>query len=97
MATVKVYAKSLWTVQVTVCRKLGIDLPVASQSTRVLMICNAVLFAGLFKVLTDNGVVTDAQLNNIFTAIAAADFPSQPLSVPMPVDDTPAPDPNLGS
>lgn len=96
MATVKAYAKNLWAVEVTVCRKLGIELPLASQSTRVLALCNTVLFAGLFKVLTDNGVVTDAQLNNIFNAIAAADFPSQPVSVPAPTDDTLPPTPDLG-
>lgn len=97
MATFRTYAQTLWKTQVSVCSGLGIDLRTASQVVRIQMICTSIIIAGLVKVLTDAGVITDAQLKTVFDSISASTFPSQPVSVPAPLDETQtSPDPSLG-
>lgn len=88
MAAFRTYARTLWNTQVSVCSQLGIDLTTASQVVRIQMICTDIMMAGLIKVLTDAGVITDAQLKVVFDAITAATFPSQPMSIPVPLDET---------
>jgi hypothetical protein len=96
MATVKQYAKNLWGVHKIVALKLGVDITWGSQEKRVMAISNDILLAGLIKVLTDNAVITDAQLNAVYNAITSAAFPVQPSEVPGNQDGTQAADPDIG-
>lgn len=96
MATVKQYAISLWRAHRAVCRKLGADLSWGDPTERIRVIGSDVMLAGLIKVLTDKSLVTDQELNAVFTAITNADFPALgPVSAPGPGQETP--DPDLGS
>lgn len=94
MATIKQYARNLWQAHRAVARKLGTDPAVGSPDERIQILSTDVLLAGLCKALTDAGVLTDAQLNTVFTAVANADYPVQ-RAVLQP-EDGPAPDPDLG-
>lgn len=95
MAAFRTYAVTLWNTQVYVCRQLGYDLRWASFEVRVLAISVDVCLAGIVKALVDAGAVTDAQLNQVFTAIQSSTFPKQPTSVPGPGDDGTVPPPDL--
>lgn len=96
MATVKQYTISLWRAHRAVCRKLGSDLSWGDPSERIRMIGSDVMLAGLIKVLTDKSLVTDQELNAVFTAITNTDFPAlRPVTAPEPGQETP--DPDLGS
>lgn len=97
MATVKAYVRQLWTVQKQVALKLGVDITWGSQEKRVLALSEGVLIAGLIKTLTNKGVITDQELQTVYDAIAAADFPVQPLSVPGMQDGQQAADPDIGA
>lgn len=95
MATVKQYALSLWRTHRAVCRKLGADLSWGDPAERIRMIGSDVMLAALIKVLTDKSLVTDQELNSVFTAITNADFPViRPVTAPEPGQETP--DPDLG-
>lgn len=96
MATVKQYALQLWDTHKTVSRKLGQSVEWGSSEGRVAALGTDVMLAGLIKVLTDAGVITNAQLTQVYNAIANADFPPLPAMVPGPVDGETLPDPDLG-
>lgn len=95
MASVKTYAIQLWRVHRVVSRKLGADISWGSIDSRVNAITTDLMIATLIKVLTDKGVVTDQELQAMFTAVASADLPAQPNTVP-PVDNGNVPDPDIG-
>jgi hypothetical protein len=95
MASVKTYVQKLWTVHKTVSRKLGADVSWGSIDSRVNALTTDVIVACLVKTLTDKGLVTDAELQAVFNAVASADFPAQPNTVE-PVDGGSPPDPDLG-
>jgi hypothetical protein len=96
MATVKQYALNLWRAHRAVCRKLGADLSWGDSTERIRMLGSDVMLAGLIKVLTDKSLVTDQELDTVFTAITNADFPVlSPVIAPEPGLETP--DPDLGS
>lgn len=96
MATIKAYTKSLWNVQKTVARKFGVDIRWGNSDIRIAALTTDVCIAGIVKVLTDKGLITDAELQAVFTNIINADFPRQPLVVHAPGDDDVIPDPDLG-
>lgn len=97
MATVKQYAIRLWDIRKTVCQKLGSDITYADITTRAEALASDVVTATVLKVLVDNGVLTDAQLNQAANAIINATFPQLPPVVPSSMDGTPLPDPDLGA
>ncbi len=78
MATVKQYAVNAWGVQQAVALKFGLDLNASGPEVRYLAMTNAVMIAGICRVLEANGGVTPAQLQAVFNSIIAADFPAQP-------------------
>lgn len=97
MATVKQYASNLWKVHASVLRKLGVDTAWGAAGKRAPILSTDVMLAGLIKALTDKGVLTDTDVNTVFTSITNAAFPSLPANVPAPVgDDQTMPDPDLG-
>lgn len=96
MATVKAYALNLWRAHRTISRKLGLSVDYGSADVQVLVASSDVMLAGLVKVLTDKGLVTDAELNTVYTALANFTYP--PLSTtPAPEDGGTAPDIDLGT
>lgn len=96
MATVKQYAMNLWRVHRTVSRKLGLAVDWGSLDQRAGVVSTDIMLAGLIKLLTDNGVLTDAQLNAMYSNIAAADFPKLPSMVPNTEDGEAVAEPELG-
>lgn len=94
MATVKQYAINLWKTHRAVAQKLGMNMAVGGPEERIRALSSDVLLAGLVKILTDKGVVTDAELNAMYTSLANADYP-RPGTVPQDPDQQ-APDPDLG-
>lgn len=95
MATVKQYTLSLWRAHRAVCRKLGTDVSWGDSSERVRAVSSDLMLAGLIKVLTDKGLITDQELNAVYSAITTADLPALP---PVGCPDTgqwPS-DPDLG-
>lgn len=96
MATVKQYTIGLWRAHRTVSRKLGLAADWGSLDQRAGVVSTDVMLAGLIKLLTDAGVITDAQLNAMYTAIAAADYPKLPSMVPNTEDGEPVAEPDLG-
>lgn len=96
MATVKQYTMNLWRVHRTVSRKLGLSVDWGSLDERAGVVSTDIMLAGLIKALTDNGVVTDAQLNAVYNAIASAEFPKLPAMIPNTVDGEALAEPDLG-
>jgi hypothetical protein len=98
MATVKVYAISIWKVQQAVSRKLGYDFRVADLPVRVMVASTSIMIGAVLRVLFLKNVVTDAELETLFTAVADADYPQLPHSPPqVPEDDSEIPPPDLGT
>jgi hypothetical protein len=95
VATVKQYTLNLWRFQKTVCRKLGMDPSRGTDAEKAQIISGNVLTAVLIKILTDKGVMTDAELNAAYTAVAGADFPVLRTVLPEPGEGEPD-DPDLG-
>lgn len=97
MATIKQYTLKLWGVHKTVCYKLGMDVSWGDSSERVRVISTDLMLAGLVKALTDKGVLTDAEINSVFTAINNATLPAlPPVERPDLDNGGQAPDPDLG-
>jgi hypothetical protein len=63
VATLKNYCRTLWDMQQTVSRKLGMDLRTAPYTLRVTVLAMDAALAVVIKALTDKGVITDAELN----------------------------------
>lgn len=96
MATIKQYALNLWRTHATVTQKLGLEAVWGGLDKRAQILSTDVMLAGLIKVLTDKGVVTDSDLNAVYAAIRNADFPALPPAVSAPLDNETVPDPDLG-
>lgn len=96
MATIKAYARNLWNVHKIVSQKLGTDIRWGSSEARVAALTNDVCLAGIVKILTDKGLITDAELQAVFTTITNADFPRQPAIINAPGEDGVIADPDLG-
>lgn len=96
MATVKQYSLNLWKVQRTVMKKLGLDIAWAGPAEKVPAMASAVMLATLVKILTDKGVVTDAELNTAYTTVRDADFPIV-WPAPPPMGEGEPEDPDLGA
>ena len=97
MATLKQYARQLWITQRSVCEKLGVKIAWSSLEQRVLVISSDVNLAMLVKILTDKGVITDAELQAVATQVRNADFPPLVHFPPPDDDEFVTPDPDLGS
>jgi len=95
MATLKTYAKQLWSVQRSVCEKLGVQIAWAPLDQRAAMLSSDVTTAMIIKLLTDKGVITDAELLALANQVKAADFPQLAVSVTANADGS-MPDPDLG-
>lgn len=96
MATLKVYAKQLWGVQRSVCEKLGVQIAWAPLDQRAAVLSSDVTTAIILKLLTDKGIITDAELLAMANQVKAADIPPLAISV-SPNEDGTMPDPDLGS
>lgn len=97
MATIKQYALRLWRAHATVSRKLGVDVEWGALDKRVQTLSADVMLAGLVKVLTDKGLITDTELNQIYAQITNASFPALSVSIPAPQEGVTVPDPDLGT
>lgn len=95
MATLKVYARQLWGVQRAVCEKLGVQIAWAPLDQRAAVLSSDVTTAIILKLLTDKGVITDAELLVLANQVKAADIPQLSVTVNMNEDGT-VPDPDLG-
>ena len=86
MATVKQYVSSMLDVEQRIARKLDSDISQMSKEYRVLNLALLLIIAVVVKTLTDNAVITDAQLNA--TLVAARDdiYPPEPSESPPPPD-----------
>lgn len=99
MASLMNYARTLWDVQQTVSNKLGMDLRRASFEIRCAVLAVDASIALLIKVLTDTGVVSDANLNTAVQAVRAMNIeplPTQPPVVPEDGSVIPPPPPITG-
>ncbi len=94
MASLKTYAVELWKAHRVISGKLGMNIAVGPPEERVRALSTDLLVAGLCRVLFTKGLVTDAELNAVFTAIKDADLPR--LTAVMQDPDNPAPDPDIG-
>lgn len=91
MASLKVYGRTLWELQQTICNRVGFDLRRSSTETRGVVISVDATFALLIKALVDKGVFTDAELNAAVQSVRNTNF--SPLGVPpvIDMDNTSAP------
>lgn len=96
MATVKQYSRNLWTVQKTIMRKLGLDVLWGGPEDKIRAMSGDVMLGTLIKLLTDKGVLTDAELNAAYTAVAAFDFPVIRDGPLPPLGEGDPADPDLG-
>lgn len=96
MATLKQYTLKLWQVHRTVASRLGFDLASGSLEQRAAALGADAAVALLIKCLTDNGVITDAQLQTTLNAALAAVYPPLPPVVTPTSDNPVVPDPDLG-
>jgi len=83
VATLKNYMRTLWDMQQTVCNALGMDLRRASFENRCMVIAIDAPIALLIKILTDKGLVTDAELNGYVQAARNQPFTRMPVDTPM--------------
>ena len=97
MATLKQYARQLWQVHRATSEKLGLSIADSSLDERAVVVSTDLMTACLVKALTDKGVLTDADLNTVFTALSNASLPRLAPSVLRDEEGTPAPDPDLGA
>lgn len=97
MATLKAYTRNLWRVHRTVTAKLGLNVTWGVPEQRVLVIADDLMLAGLVKLLVDKGLITDAELNAMYSAVEALALPKQPAVVAAPSEDEAPADPDLGA
>lgn len=96
MATLKQYTLKVWQVHKTVASRLGFDVSSGSLEQRAAALGADAAVAMLIKCLTDNGVLTDAQLNATLTTALATAYPPLPPVVTPTSDQPVVPDPDLG-
>jgi hypothetical protein len=96
VATLKQYTLKIWQAHRTVSAKLGSDVASGSLEQRAAALSADAMIAILIKCLTDNAILTDAQLNATLTAALSVTYPPLPTTV-TPTSDAPVvPDPDLG-
>ena len=84
MTTVKQYVNQLKGDQKAIALEYGSDVSQLDKQTRVLNNSVLALIAVLLKTLTDNAVITDAQLLSVLNAAAADQYPDEPVNPPPP-------------
>jgi hypothetical protein len=90
MAALKVYGRTLWDLQQTVCNRIGFDLRRAPKEQQAVVIAVDAALSLVIKALVDKGLVTDLELNAAVQAVRNTSF--KPLTDP-PIfgpDDSPA-------
>lgn len=78
MASVSTYVTRMRAAQRTIGRKVGCDVGTLEKQFRILNVAILYVIAIVVKTLTDQGVITDAQLNATLDAAAAADYDEEP-------------------
>jgi hypothetical protein len=84
MTTVKQYVTQMRGIQQTIGVKYGSDVGQLDKQTRVLNLSVLALLAVVIKTLTDNAVITDAQLVAVLNAAGADTYPDEPVNPPPP-------------
>lgn len=84
MATVKQYVTQLRGIQQNVAVKYGADVTQLDKQHRVLNLSVLALLAVLIKTLTDNAIITDAELLSVLNAAGADTYPDEPVQPPPP-------------
>lgn len=84
MTTVKQYITQMRDVQRSVALQFGADVSQLDKQARVLNLSILALLAVLIETLTDNGVITDAQLVAVLDAAIADNYPDEPVNPPSP-------------
>lgn len=84
MATVKSYITNMLAVQQKIAIKLDADVSQLSKEFRVLNLSILAVIAVVVKTLTDNGVITDAQLQATLTAARDDTYWREPDEAPPP-------------
>lgn len=82
MATIKQYVTNMLDVERKVAWKLDADISQLSKEFRVLNLALLMVIAVVIKTLTDNGVITDAQLNAVLTAARDDSYTPEPIEFP---------------
>lgn len=82
MATVKQYVTQLRTAQRQIANKLGVDVTQTDRQTRVIIRTILALLAVVIKVLVDQGVITDGQLQTAYQQAMDDTWPAEPEQPP---------------
>jgi hypothetical protein len=82
MTTISQYVDALATREITVAKKLGVDLNRADKTDRVLNRCMLVMTAVLTKAIVDKGLATDAEMLALLDSAAAVAFADLPIIPP---------------
>lgn len=84
MATVKQYVNNMLDVEQKIGRKYDCDITQMPKELRVLNLAILAVIAVVVKTLTDNAIITDAQLNATLTAARDDTYPREPDVPPPP-------------
>ena len=84
MATVKTYVANMLDVEQRIARKLDSDISQLPKDLRVLNLAILLVVAVVVKTLTDQGVITDAQLQATLAAARDDSYPPEPAEPPPP-------------
>ena len=84
MASVKAYVNNMLDVQQKIARKFDSDISQLSKQFRVLNLAILAVIAVVVKTLTDNGVITDAQLQATLAAARDDTYWREPDEAPLP-------------
>jgi len=78
VATLPVYMAKLKDLCMAVGSKMGCDLTKEPKNTRVGLFSTQAGVAVLIKTLTDNGIITDQQLQATLDAATGGNYPDEP-------------------
>ena len=84
MTTVKQYVTQMQGIQKNIGLKFGSDITQRDKQARVTNLASLALLAVVIKTLTDNAVITDAQLLAVLNAAAADTYADEPVNPPPP-------------
>lgn len=82
MATIKQYITNMLAVEQKIAWKYDSDISQLSKEFRVLNLAILAVIAVIVKTLTDNAVITDAQLNAVLVAARDDSYPPEPTEFP---------------
>ena len=88
MATVKTYINNMLAVEQKIAVKLDADISQLSKEFRVLNLAILAVIAVVVKTLTDNAVITDAQLQATLAAARDDTYWREPDEAPPPPGGT---------